>query len=251
MGILKLVLSTALLANLCFVFSCNKIADRKNIDVLRIGTDATYPPFESIDGNSSKLIGFDVDLMKKICSELNIESQFIVVPFDGIIAGLKHNKYDAIISAMTITEDRKKEVDFSNPYYTAGQSIAVNAKNSYIKDISHLRGKRIGVQLGTTGEIEAKKVQDAKVVSYDNISAAFIDLENERIDAIINDIPTNKSIIKDRNNTLKLAGDVFTKEYYGIAFRKNDLELLQKINNTIDKLQKSGYLDRLKKRWNI
>jgi len=222
-----------------------------NTHLLRIGTDATYPPFETVDINTGELVGFDIDLIKEICKELNKKPEFIVVPFDGIISGLKQKKYDAVISAMTITEERSREVNFSRSYYLAGQSIVVREENKNILNVNNLIRKKIGVQLGTTGEMQSKKIKDAEVVSYDNISAAFIDLENKKLDAIINDIPTNRAIITKRPNIYKIVGGVFTKEYYGIAVRKEDRELLLKINSAIDEIEKSGCLKKLKNKWKI
>ncbi|MDD5687232.1 MAG: basic amino acid ABC transporter substrate-binding protein [Elusimicrobia bacterium] len=222
----------------------------ENTKVLKIGTDATYPPFETVAGEG-KVVGFDIDLMTAIAKEIGKEPQFIVVPFDGIISGLKQRKYDAVISAMTITEDRAKEVSFSKPYYLAGQSIAVSKDEQNIKGLEGLVGKRIGVQLGTTGEMEAKKIKNAKVVSFDNISAAFLDLENKKLDAIINDVPTNKSIIITRPGKFKTVGKLLTKEYYGIAIRKDNKELLDKVNSAIAKLEKTGDLKKLEIKWQI
>jgi len=233
---------------LCFILTiilsgCTTV---ENTKILKIGTDATYPPFETVDVTTSKLVGFDIDLMTEICKRLGKEPEFIVVPFDGIISGLKQKKYDAVISAMTITDERKKEVSFSKPYYLAGQSIAVRKADKNIYGIEELKGKKIGVQLGTTGEMQAKSIKNTKVISYDNISAAFIDLENERIDAVINDMATTRAIITKKSDAFKIVGDVFTKEYYGIAVRKKDGELLAMINSALTELEKSGYLKNLK-----
>lgn len=222
----------------------------KKSGILRVGTDATYLPFEIRDPRSGELIGFDIDLMKEICEHLQIKPEFHVVSFDGIIAGLKTKKYDAIISAMTITEERSKEVSFSIPYYLAGQSIAVHVENDTIRGLEDLKGKKIGVQLGTTGEIEARKIKDAKVVPYEDINTAFIDLANKNLDAVINDIPTTRAIVGAKKN-LKIVGDMLTKEYYGIAVRKEDVTLLQQINRALEDIIKDGTLDKLKKKWGI
>ena len=130
-----------------------------------IGTDATYPPFESKDAETGKLVGFDIDLMSAICEKIGVQPEYIVVPFDGIISGLKNEKYDVVISSFTITPARGKEIDFSKPYYQAGQSIAVREDEEKINSIADLIGKKIGVQLGTTGELLAKTVEDADIIS--------------------------------------------------------------------------------------
>ena len=162
---------------------------------LLVGTDATYPPFESKDVQTGKIVGFDIDLMDAVCEKLGVKCEYIVVPFDGIISGLNNNKYDAVISAFTITPEREKIIDFSQPYYLASQSIAVRLDHQDINSLDDLKGKRIGVQLGTTGELLAKKIEGAEIISFDNIGAAFIDLENGKLDAIIKQTKKIISII--------------------------------------------------------
>lgn len=215
---------------------------------LIVGTDATYPPFESKDAKTGKLIGFDIDLMSAVCEELGVECEFIVVPFDGIVSGLKNHKYDVVISAFTITPEREKIVDFSQPYYQAGQSIAVRIDEQKIKSIGDLVGKKVGVQLGTTGEILAKKIEGAEIISYDNIGAAFIDMDNHRLDAVINDKPTSERVIAVKGKA-KIVGETLTSENYGMAVRKGEKRLLDAINKSLEKLQASGKLQKINEKW--
>jgi polar amino acid transport system substrate-binding protein len=213
-----------------------------------VGTDATYPPFESKDAKTGKLIGFDIDLMSAVCAELGVACEFIIVPFDGIVSGLKNHKYDAIISAFTITPEREKMVDFSQPYYQAGQSIAVRLDEQKIKSIDDLVGKKVGVQLGTTGEILAKKIEGAEIISYDNIGAAFIDMDNHKLDAVINDKPTSERVIAVKGKA-RIVGETLTSENYGIAVRKGEKRLLDAINRSLEKLQASGKLQKINEKW--
>jgi polar amino acid transport system substrate-binding protein len=215
---------------------------------LLVGTDATYPPFESKDAKTGKLIGFDIDLMKTICEDLGVECEFTVVPFDGIVSGLKSRKYDVIISAFTITSQRAEAVDFSRPYYEAGQSIAVKLDEQKIKSIDDLIGKRVGAQLRTTGEILAKKIKDAEIISYENIGAAFIDMDNGKLDAIVNDKPTSEGIIALKGKA-KIVGETLTSENYGLAVRKGENKLLDAINKSLEKLQNSGRIRQIKDKW--
>ncbi len=215
---------------------------------LLVGTDATYPPFESKDTETGKIVGFDIDLMDAICDKLKVECEYIVVPFDGIISGLNNRKYDAVISAFTITPEREKMIDFSQPYYQASQSIAVRLDQQKINSLEDLKGKRIGVQLGTTGELLAKKIEGAEIISFDNIGAAFIDLENGKLDAIVNDKPTSQRIIALKGNA-KIVGPDLSSENYGIAVRKGEERLLEAINNALTSLQLSGKLEDLNKKW--
>ncbi|UCG60286.1 MAG: basic amino acid ABC transporter substrate-binding protein [Candidatus Zixiibacteriota bacterium] len=216
--------------------------------VLRVGTDATYPPFETVDPETGRPGGFDIDLMTAVCQINGWRPQFIVTPFDGIIPGLRSKKYDAVISAMTITPERAAVVDFSYPYYLAGQTIAVPLDDSVTQGVDDLTGKRVGVQLGTTGELMAKKMDGLHVFSYDNIGAAFIDMANGNLDAVLNDFPTSRAYIS-KHGTAKTVGKILSTEYYGIAVRKGDAQLLTEINSALDELRDTGRYDRLHEKW--
>ena len=117
-----------------------------------------------------------------------------------------------------------------------------------IKSIDDLIGKRVGTQLGTTGEILARKIKDAKVISYDNIGAAFIDMDNGKLDAIVNDKPTSERIIALKGNA-KIVGETLTSENYGMAVRKGEKKLLDAINKSLEKLQNSGRIRQIKDKW--
>lgn len=216
--------------------------------VLRVGTDATYPPFETVDTENGQIVGFDVDLVTEICKELKCAPQFIVTPFDGIVTGLTTGKYDMIASAFTITPDRAQEVMFTDPYYDAGQALAVPIYDKTINSVDDLAGKSIGVQLGTTGERQARSIAGAKVVSFENISAAFIDMENGRVDAVINDLPTTEMLIRHRKSA-KIVGPTLTSEKYGFAVRLRDRELLEAVNAALRAIREDGRYDTIHDRW--
>ncbi|MCH7761195.1 basic amino acid ABC transporter substrate-binding protein [candidate division TA06 bacterium] len=214
---------------------------------LRVGTDATYPLFETKDAGGN-LVGFDIDLMNGLCEEMGVKAEFVVVPFDGIIPGLENEKYDAIISAMTITPKRGERVNFTQPYYLSGQSIAVREEEERIKGVEDLIGKKIGVQLATTGEMEAKKIEGAEVVSFDDILMAFTDLKNGNVDAVINDVPVSRKIISMKKG-MKIVGPLLTNESYGIAVRKEDSKLLVAINKALESHKKKGKYEKLEEKW--
>ena len=224
--------------------SLERIQKRKT---LLVGTDATYPLFETKD-EEGNLAGFDIDLMNSLSREMGVQSEYVVVPFDGIIQGLLNKKYDAIISAMTITPERGEKVSFSDPYYLSGQSIAVQENEKNIQGIETLKGKKIGVQLATTGEMEAKKIPGAEVVSFDDIQMAFQDLKNGNLDAVINDVPVSQKIISLKGG-MKIVGPLLTNEGYGIAVRKEDTKLLETINKALGYLKRKGKFQELEEKW--
>jgi len=240
-----------LLLLLLMVFGCGgkKETERSGEGtVLRIGTDATYPPFESINPATGHPAGFDIDLMKEICKLNGWKPQFIATAFDGIIPSLTSRKYDAAISAMTITSQRAAVVDFSDPYYLAGQSIAVPLDNTTISGVGDLIGKKVGVQLGTTGEMMAKKMEGLHVYSFDNIGAAFIDMSNGNLDVVLNDFPTTKAYIK-KLGTAKIVGEILSTEHYGIAVRKGERQLLENINKALKEIKHSGRFREIHVKW--
>ena len=216
--------------------------------VLRIGTDATYPPFEIVSSETGQPEGFDIDLISEICLVNGWKTEFIVTPFDGIIPGLTGDKYDVVISAMTITSKRAAVVDFSDPYYLAGQTIAVPLDDSTIMGVDDLIGKRIGVQLGTTGELMALAMDGLQVFSYDNIGAAFIDMNNGNLDAVLNDFPTTQAYIK-RQGTARTVGTILSTEHYGVAVKKNSAKLLGQVNSALAKIRQSGRYDEIHIKW--
>lgn len=216
--------------------------------VLTVGTDATYPPFESVDPANGEVVGFDVDLIRALGQRLGATVQLTVVPFDGIIAGLRTSKYDAVISAMTITPERAAQVAFTKPYSAAGQSIAVRANETGLADLADLAGRKIGVQLGTTGEMEARKIPNATAVSFDAIGNAFRDLENGNVDAVIADTPTVR-LFQREHGTIRIVGQPLTHEEYGIAVRLEDATLKAALDSGIDALRQSGELRALEQKW--
>ncbi len=216
--------------------------------ILRVGTDATYPPFETINTANGRPEGFDIDLITSICNRLGWKPEFIVTPFDGIVPGLTGEKYDLIISSFTMTPERAGAVRFSDPYYDAGQSIAVPLDNTTITTLADLSGKKIGVQLGTTGERLARTLAEAEVISFENIGSAFIDMENGKLDAVINDLPTSSKIISTRGRA-KIVAKGLSDEKYAMAVRLADTTLVAAINKALVELKQSGLIETLQRKW--
>ena len=217
--------------------------------ILRVGTDATYPPFETMDAAGKDVVGFDADVIREIARRLGARVEFVVVPFDGILAALKGGKYDCVISAMTITEDRAREVLFSTPYHAAGQSICTTTAGA-IRGRENLPGARLGVQLGTTGEREARRVADAEVISFDAIGAAFIDLTLGRLDAVIADTPT-AALFAREHPEIRIVGEPITTESYGVAFRMEDAQLKAAVDRAIADMASDGTTSGLRRQWRL
>lgn len=216
---------------------------------LIFGSDTSYPPFESFDADG-KLVGFDVDLIEAINEVAGLDIEIQTFDFKGLIPALESASIDGAISAMTITEERAQKVNFSLPYYESGLCVAVHADNETIKSFDDLDGKKIGVQTGTTGALEAEKIPNAQIVSFDTIVEAFMDLMNGAVDAVINDYPvTAYYVATESGGKMKIVGDLRTSEYYGIAVPKQKPEVLEQINAALETLRENGKFAEIFEKW--
>lgn len=219
--------------------------------VLTVGSDIAFPPFEFKDEKTQEIVGFDIDLMKEIGKKLGLKVKFVNATFDTIIPALNAKKFDCIMSAMTITEERKKQVDFSDPYIDSNQSLAVR-EDSAITGVADLKDKIIGVQRGTTGELKAQELKEKygfkEIKAYDDTLLAFEDLRAGRVDGVINDLPVSADLIK-KDPAFKLVEEIPTGEQYGIALRKDSKELLEGINKALADIKDEGTYDTIYKKW--
>jgi ABC-type amino acid transport substrate-binding protein/predicted Ser/Thr protein kinase len=218
------------------------------LEKIIVATDATWPPFEMLDENTKELVGFDIDLMKAIAEKAGLDIEFVNVSWDPLLSGMATCQYDASISAMTITEQRMKEFSFTEPYFAAGQIVTVRIDNTDITGKDSLPGRKVGAQLGTTGDIQGKDL-GADMKSYDDIGLAFQDLMNGQIDAVIADNPLALGYVAKNADKLKTAGDVFTDENYGIAVCKNKADLVDKLNIGLKAVKDEGLVDILIDKW--
>ena len=244
--VIVLVLSTIILTG-CSGFAGSQPTNTPS--VVRVATDATYPPFETVDETTKGLVVFDIDLINAVAEEAGLQIELVNVGFDPLLTGIAQCQYDAAISAITITEDRAKQMSFSNSYINAGQIVTINKATTDIQGPDDLVGKKIGVQLGTTGAIEAEKIANAEVKAYDTVDLAFQDLVNKQVDAVVADYPTSLAFVQVNSNDIVTVGDVFTDESYGIAVCKTNTDLLNKINDGLAKVQAKGLIQELEQKW--
>ena len=216
---------------------------------IRIATDATWPPFEYVDEKTKEIVGFDIDLIKAIAEKENLDIEILNVAWDPLLAGVAQCQYDAAISSVSITEDRKKEMLFSDPYFQVGQLVTVRKDNTDIKGKDDLAGRVAGAQIGTTGSFAIEKVEGATLKTYDDIGLAFQDLINGAIDAVISDNPLAYGYVGKNPDKLKTAGEVFTSEDIGIAVCKNNTDLLEKLNSGLRAVKAEGLIEELIDKW--
>lgn len=213
-----------------------------------MGTNADFPPFE-FRNDKNEVDGFDVDIAKAIADALGKELVIEDMEFGGLTQALHSKRIDMAIAGMTITEKRLEEVDFSEPYYNAGQTVVVLEDEAEIKSVDDLEGKIIAVQLGTTGDLEAHERFSAENIrQYNKINEGFLDLINKRVDAIIIDVPVAERYIEIKGGC-KTVGGIFTEELFGVAVNKENPELLSEINKVLVDLKESGQFDELISKW--
>ncbi|MEQ6289073.1 ABC transporter substrate-binding protein [Vogesella sp. GCM10023246] len=225
-------------------------------ETLRFGMDGNYPPFtkQGADGN---LQGFDVDIAQALCQVMQVTCQIVPQDWDGLIPGLNANKYDAILSSMSITAERKKAVDFTNKYYHVPARMIAKAGSSIgAKDFS---GKRIGVLRASTQEKYARDVwgkNGANIVVYGKAPEAFLDLKSGRVDGVF---VTSEVGDQDFIQTKQGAGYAFVGapitdvryfgEGAGIAVKKGNAELVQRLNQAISQIRKNGSYGKIQKKY--
>lgn len=223
-----------------------------NADVIKVGTHPTFAPFEYVDAQGNA-IGFDIDVINAIANANGDSVEIVSMPFDGLIPALLTGQIDASITAMTITDERKKRVDFTQGYYTSALSALINTKDvKTYTDLASLKGKKICAQIGTTGAFFAQGLTD-KVVSLNNQPDAMLELQNGGCEALINDRPANLFYLKKANtdSMQELADPDLLKnaDVYGIAVTKGNSELLDKLNKGLEKIKDNGKYKAIHKKY--
>lgn len=222
---------------------------------LKIGSDTTYPPFEYVD-DKKQIVGFDVDMVNEICKRVNCKATFVTADFSALPQAVASKQYDAGVSAFTITDDRKKVVDFSDPYISNTEVVLVRADETRIKSKDDLSNTAyvVGVQNGTTNEIMTRKlVKDAtkQIKLYDTFDLAVAALKNKTVDAVVIDTFAAFGYMDDPANkgAFKFAGDQFSSdEFLGMAFPKGS-DLTPAFNTALIAMLKDGTMTNLCKKW--
>jgi len=223
------------------------VAQAKDWKTVRIAMDATYPPFESLDP-SGNIVGFDKDIADALCAEMKVTCEFTNQAWDGIIPGLLANKYDAILSSMSITEERKQQIDFTEKYYNTPPAIAVPI-DSPLKGVTadDLTGITLGAQTSTThANYAQEKFSGADVKIYPSPDEYKLDLANGRLDAAIDDVVVLDEWTKsDDGKCCKILGvlpidPVINGVGAGVGIRKEDTDLRDKFNAAIEAIRANG-----------
>jgi arginine/lysine/histidine transporter system substrate-binding protein len=241
--ILKAVSIVAILSMAAiFPTGCSKDSSK-----LTVATNAEFEPFEYMDG--SKIVGIDVDIVNEIAKDMGKTPDIQNMAFDSVVTAAAAGKTDLGVAGITKTAEREKSVDFSDPYYDAQNVVIVKTANTSVMDKDSLKGKKIAVQKGTTGDVLATGITgDSNVERFDATADAVTELKNGKVEAVIIDSFPAQKIIK-QNTDLKLSGESFSSEQYCIAIKKGNKTLLNEVNKEIKKMKDNGDLDKIIKKY--
>lgn len=246
-----LALLAALVAILLVLAACGSDNDEGSGDsegkVYKVGIDTTYPPFEYEEDGEYK--GIDVDLINAIAENQGFEIELNPMDFGGIIPAVQAGQLDVAIAGMSITDERKEVVDFSEPYFEAGLTLVAKAGNSDIKSLEDLEGKTVVVKTGTTGAEFAQENQEEygyEITTLEDSPSMFQEVSNGNADVLIEDYPVIAYAIAESNLDLEIVGERLNGDNYGIAVLKGEnADLLEKINAGLQELRDSGEYDEI------
>ena len=216
-----------------------------------VASDCTWPPFEMLDANKQPM-GYAIDYIRAVAKAAGFEVENRNIAWDGIFGGVATGQYDIVASSTTITPERQKQFDFSDPYFEIVQGVILPAGKS-IKSLQDLKGKKVGGQIATTGIFVIRKAKvDAQIKEYDDVGLAIQDLVGGRIDAVICDNAvakyyTNKK--QEYRDKIKIAFETQDKELYGFTVRKGRKDLVAKLNKGIKIVKENGTEAKLMKKW--
>ncbi|MCP3775519.1 transporter substrate-binding domain-containing protein [Paenibacillus sp. MZ04-78.2] len=233
--------------------AANSLEQIKKAGKIRVGLMGTYAPYNFLN-DKHEIDGFDADVAKAVAKRLGVQVEFITGEFSGLIEGLQKDKYDALVSQVTITEDRKKTMDFSTPYVKNAVNVIVKSDNTTIQKLEDFKGKKIGVGLGTNDEkylrdVAMPKVGTFEIATYNDVITSLKDLNVGRIDATINNVFAIKPLIEKNQFKVKAVGDPIKEDFAGVAIRKNNPELLDAINKALAEMKTDGTFKEIFQKW--
>ena len=218
-------------------------------ETLLVGANADFDPFEFIRNN--EIVGFDIDLMTAVGQAAGFEPKFLNQPFDALVESLAAGQVQAIISGIAISKDRRRHIDFSDPYFHAAQVIVAGGDAVGLSRIEDIRGRRVAVRLGTTGAAMAMREMGGvlrQLKQFRGYGDAFDELALGRVDCVVVDLPVAVAYLR-RGAGLKISSPPIGEEFFGIGVAKGDKTLLDRINHGLGAIRKSGEYDRLLEKW--
>ena len=244
--IAAIILSAALVVALAACGSSKDSDSNKSsgkAETLTMGTNASFPPYEYVDDNG-KIVGIDAESAQAIADKLGMKLEIKDMEFDSLIPAVKSKSIDLVLAGMTVNEERKQSVNFSDSYSTGVQVVIVK-ENSEIKTVDDLKGKKIGVQAGTTGDAYCSDdFGEENVKQFSNGSLAVAALANGQVDCVVIDNEPAKNYVA-ANSGLKILDTEYVTEDYAIAISKDNDDLLKKVNDALEELKDDGTVGKI------
>lgn len=249
----KLMVGVAMAAACVAMVSTASAADKnwakiQKAGVLTIGTSPDYPPFESVDPATNKIVGFDIDLINAVAAELGLKTTFQPMGFDSIIIAVKNGQVNLGMSSFSVTEERKASVDFTIPYYKNGSTVLTKA-GSDVKTVEDLVGKRVAAQIGSTSAEAAKKIEGAQAQIVDDANIAVMMMKNGAVQGAVLDVAIAENYAKKPEFTL-FAKPLSYEETAAIV-RKGSPEFLGALDKAIEKLEADGTIAKIRAKWGV
>jgi polar amino acid transport system substrate-binding protein len=242
----KILLSTAL--GFAMMLGTASAADLGG-KVLKIGSDTTYPPMETVDEATGEIVGFDVDLVKAVCEKINCQAEFVTTAWDGIFAALVQGEFDMVVSGVSITEERQKIVDFSDPYLIVSQSVLLRVGEESMTLDDFKSGKKLAAQIGTTNaQLAEKLVGRQNTRLYDTFSAAILALQNSDVDGVIIDGTSAYAYEQEFAGELVVGITGLESDPLGWVFQKGD-PMVDAFNEGLRMIKEDGTHDALVKKY--
>lgn len=239
--------------------SSGKKASKNNLPVLKIATEYGYPPFEYLASDGKTLIGFDIDMAEEICRRIKMKPLFEDVQWAGIFSGLEAGRYDCVVSAVTITPERKEKFLITRPYVKNSQCFIVKApmwfeeSDEFIDSPEKLNGKKVAYQAETVSDVYVTNLLENgakfEVFEYDKLMDAINDLKFERVDVVVAESVASNAIVKESGYTLQIDYIDEPDAEFGILVNKKNPELFEKIESALDSMYDDGFMKSLEKKW--
>lgn len=224
----------------------------ERLPTVSVATDSTWPPMEYIN-RDRELVGFDIDLLREIGLRAGFQPVFRTVAWDGIFAGLAARQYDMIASSVTLLEERRRAMRFSEPYFKAAQYLVVRTEDAdAVDEIADLAGGSVGAQIATTGSRLVAETPGVRLRSYDDLGLAVEDLATGRLAGIVADSAIVQYFVlsNDRyEDALAIAGEPYAREDYAFAIRLDRPDLQRRVNRGLQEVREDGTLERIRRFW--
>lgn len=220
-------------------------------ELLRVGTESSYAPFEFTDAQG-KLVGFDIDLAEAVAKQMGIEVEWVQMPFDGLIPAMLTSQVDMAVASFTVTEERKKRINFSDPYYRSGLTFVIRKSDeSKYNSVESLKSQRLCAQLGSVSAMKAQTFSKDNVTTFNDAYAAYLELKSGGCEAVLNDRPVNLYFMSNSKNADEFVeiNELMDAEDMAMVIPKNNEELLTKVNKALAELKANGTYEQIYNKW--